>query len=161
MTMVDYFRGLLKYEGWANTATLDSMETVPPGQQSSTQAVRAHQVMAHNQLARSVWLARVQGRSEAVADWFPAWTVAETRRRAADLDRAWEALLAGVTDADLARTVTYTSSEGKSYASRLDEVLTHVFNHSTYHRGQVARLVTEAGGRRASTDYIAMTRRTV
>ena len=77
MSLTEHFRTLQKYEAWANRATLDSMETVPPAARGGTQFVRAQQVMAHNQLARSVWLARLQGRTEAVADWFPAWPVAQ------------------------------------------------------------------------------------
>jgi uncharacterized damage-inducible protein DinB len=47
------------------------------------------------------------------------------------------------------------------YASTIHEVLTHVFNHSTYHRGQIARIVHEQGGQRASTDFIAFSRKQV
>lgn len=158
MSMTDHFRAMQKYEAWANKATLDSMESVPASARGSTQFTRALQVMAHNQLARAVWLARLEGRSEKVADWFPAWPVEQTRARAAELDQAWSALVERTGDADLARSVAYSSSEGVAYRSTVHEVLTHVYNHSTYHRGQVARLVTEAGGRRASTDFIAMTR---
>lgn len=158
MSMTGHFRTMQKYEAWANKATLDSMESVPAAARGSTQFTRALQVMAHNQLARSVWLARLEGRSEKVADWFPAWAIEQTRARAAELDQAWNALLERTAEADLARRVEYTSSEGLAYRSSVHEILTHVYNHSTYHRGQVARLVTEAGGRRASTDFIAMTR---
>lgn len=158
MSMIEHFRTMQRYEAWANKATLDSMESVPAGARSGMQFTRALQVMAHNQLARSVWLARVEGRVEKVADWFPAWTIEQTRARAAELDRLWSALLETAADADMTRQVSYHSSEGVAYRSTLLEVLTHVYNHSTYHRGQVARLVSEAGGRRASTDFIAMTR---
>lgn len=158
MSMTDHFRTMQAYEAWANKATLDSMESVPAASRATTQFTRALQVMAHNQLARSVWLARLEGRSEKVADWFPAWPVEQTRAKAAELDRAWSALLERTAEADLARSISYTSSEGVAYRSTLHDVLTHVFNHSTYHRGQIARLVSEAGGRRASTDFIAMTR---
>lgn len=158
MTLEDYFQKMQAYETWATSLTLDSIETVPDRARGGVQHTRALQVMAHVQIARSVWLARIEGRNEKPADWFPAWTVAETRTKAAELDRGWQKLLAS--NPDFSRAVRYTSSEGVGYESTLGEVLAHVFNHSTYHRGQVARLVNEAGGKRATTDMIAMTRRT-
>lgn len=161
MSLIDHYRSFQRYEAWANALAIDSIESVPPKSLGVTQHVRALQVMAHSQIARSVWLARLQGRSERVADWFPAWTVAEIRAKAADLDRSWEAFLGALSDADIARPIRYTSSEGVGYESATGDIITHVYNHSTYHRGQIARLVTEAGGRRASTDFISMTRRTV
>lgn len=159
MPLADHFRLMQSYETWANKATLDSMDSTPPASRSGMSFTRALQVMAHNQLARSVWLARVQGRVEKPADWFPAWPLAEIRAKAAALDLAWKGVIDGLTDSDLTRLVSYTSSEGVAYQSSVHEILSHLFNHSTYHRGQVARLVSEAGGRRATTDFIAMNRR--
>ena len=117
--------------------------------------------MSHSQIDRTVWLSRLQGKVERVSDWFPPWTIAEIREKAGGQDRDWESFLGTVTEPDIARAVRYTSSEGVAYESTVGEIITHVYNHSTYHRGQVARLVTEAGGKRASTDFIALTRRTL
>lgn len=161
MSQIDRFTLLQRYEAWANALAFDSIESVPASSRGSTQHSRALQVMAHSQIARSVWLARLQGRTEKVADWFPVWTIAEIRAKASDLDRSWGAFLGALSDADLARPVRYASSEGVAYESSTGDIITHVYNHSTYHRGQVARLVTEAGGKRASTDFISMTRRPV
>lgn len=36
----------------------------------------------------------------------------------------------------------YSNIKGEKFTSTLDDILIHVFNHSTYHRGQVALLVT-------------------
>lgn len=159
MGLVDHFRMMQRYEEWANRATLDSIDSVPSNARTGVQYTRALQVMAHNQLARSVWLARVEGRAEKPADWFPAWSAADTRAKAAELDAKWNAFLANLSEEDVARSISYASSEGIGYTSTLGEILAHVYNHSTYHRGQIARLVSEAGGRRATTDLIAMNRR--
>lgn len=161
MALIEHFRMMQAYETWGNAATLDAIDSVPPQSRTGTHFMRAIQVMAHNQVARSVWLARLEGRSEKPSDWFPAWPVGDTRAKAGDLDARWTAYLAKLTDADLDRKIVYSSSEGIGYSSTIAEILAHVYNHSTYHRGQITRLVTEAGGRRATTDLIAMTRKPV
>ncbi len=156
---ITHFLGMLGYEAWATGAVIDSLSTVPAEQTAGPAFTRALQIIAHIQIARRVWMARIEGRVDKPADWFPAWKPTELREVSAELDKSWHEYLLRLSPAELDRDVIYASSEGVRYSSRVDEVLTHVFNHSTYHRGQVARLVTEAGGRRATTDYIAHNRR--
>lgn len=152
---------LLNFDSWATSAVIDSLSTVPAEQTGGPAFTRALQIIAHTQIARRVWMARLEGRVDTPADWFPAWRPLQLREAAAELDKVWHSYLIRLTPAELDRDVIYTSSEGVKYSSRVFDVLTHVFNHATYHRGQVARLVTEAGGRRATTDYIVHTRRSI
>lgn len=161
MSIIEHYKSLQRYEAWANARSIESIESVPAISRGAMQHTRALQVMSHSQIARTVWLSRLQGKVERVSDWFPPWTIAEIREKAGGQDRDWESFLGTVTEPDIARAVRYTSSEGVAYESTVGEIITHVYNHSTYHRGQVARLVTEAGGKRASTDFIALTRRTL
>jgi uncharacterized damage-inducible protein DinB len=162
MNLIDHFRTLHAFEVWVNARVLASLETVPATNRAALAFVRAAQLLPHNTLARQVWLWRIQERAyDNPKDWFPAWSVDETRARMADVDAQWTAYLAGLTDAELSRQSHYRSSEGVQYASTIHEVLTHVFNHSTYHRGQIARIVHEQGGQRASTDFIAFSRKQV
>jgi len=166
--MLDHWRGMLAYETWANERAIASLESVPESARTSPAWDRAVRLIPHNQLARQVWLWRLSATAyESPREWFPAMSPAETRRLCATVDALWgnffEALAGEAARGrdPLAREVRYTSSEGRAYVSRVDEIVAHVLNHSTYHRGQVARLVAECGGQRASTDLIAMTRREV
>lgn len=153
------FTKQLAAETLANDLTLKSLASVPEHGRHSGAFQRASQLLPHNQIARRVWLCRLKGeKPEMPKDWFPSWTPEETRGVCAELDAAWATYLSTITDADLARETQYTSSEGKRYTSLVEDILIHVFNHSTYHRGQIARLVTECGGERAGTDYIAFRR---
>ncbi len=162
-SMLDHFRGLLAYETWANAAAIASLETVPAPNRAGPAWDRACRLLPHNQLARRIWLNRIRGEAyESPTEWFPPMTPEQTRTACATVDAAWADFLGALADAgQLEREVRYTSSEGTGYVSLVREILAHVFNHSTYHRGQVARLVKECGGMQASTDHIAMTRRKV
>jgi uncharacterized damage-inducible protein DinB len=115
------------------------------------------QLLPHNQLSRYVWLARLEGRPyECPKDWFPAWSLEQARMAEEEQNREWAEYLEALSDQDLPKPIGYTSSEGVPHVRIVDDILTHVFNHSTYHRGQLARLVTECGGQRARTDFIAL-----
>ncbi|HYE61862.1 MAG TPA: DinB family protein [Phycisphaerales bacterium] len=156
-TGVSRYGRLLAYEVEATRRALTSIESVPAEGRRHPGFERAIAVMSHVQLARFVWLARVEGRPyENPKDWFPVWTLEQTRLAAQEQDREWAEFLHALSDGDLGTTVGYTSSEGEAKVRVLDDILTHVFNHSTYHRGQVARLVQECGGARAVTDYITL-----
>jgi uncharacterized damage-inducible protein DinB len=156
------FRNLLSYEREANRRTIESLSTVPASARERPEYDRAMQLLPHNLIARRVWLSRLKGAAyEMPSDWFPRWPLEQQRDEEETVHFLWHAYLDSLAEPDLLRDVHYTSSEGQKYVSTVDEILTHVFNHSTYHRGQIARLVTECGGRRATTDFIALTRRPV
>lgn len=160
MSLMDHYRKMLAYETWANERTVASLETIPPAQRSGERYTRVCGLMPHNIIARRTWLLRVRGTPhENPREWFPAWDAAQTRAQAAEVDGLWSEFLAGLRESDLQEELRYTASDGTRYVSTIGEVLAHVFNHSTYHRGQAARIVHELGGQRASTDHIAFTRR--
>lgn len=156
------YRKLLTFEREANRRTMESLSSVPASQREKPQYERAMQLLPHNFIARRVWLHRIKGEEYTnPADWFPRWTLEKQQEEEGLVHGSWHVFLEPLADEQLLREVRYVSSEGQKYVSTLDEILTHVFNHSTYHRGQIARLVGECGGRRAVTDYIAITRRSV
>lgn len=159
MSGIERYRKLLIAEARATALALQSIASIPDANRAGADAQRAQGIMAHIQLARRIWLERAERLASApVPDWFPAWPVEQTAKLAGELDRSWSAFLDSIRDPDLDRPVLYSNIKGEKFTSTLDDILIHVFNHSTYHRGQVARLVTDAGGQRALTDYIAFFR---
>lgn len=146
----------------ANKAALQSLGTVPVDRKTLPAFDRAERLLPHNTIARFVWLRRLTNTPyQMPTEWFPRM---DERTLWADMckaDTAWAQYLDTLKDTDLSKEIEYTSSEGARYASRIGDVILHVHNHSTYHRGQLARLVKECGGTPAVTDLIALTRRRI
>lgn len=159
MTALEHFRGLLAYEAVANAKVAASLESIPPQRQAEPAAARARGIFAHIQSARHVWLSRVGGTPARAWVMFPDWTPAQSLEDACRLDAEWHRWMGMLGDGDMDRQVTYRSTEGAGYVSTIGEILTHVFNHSTYHRGQVALLVAQCGGQPAATDAILFSRK--
>ncbi len=67
---------------------------------------------------------------------------------------AFEALLGG----DLGRAIAYVNSKGEAFESTVGDILLHVAQHGAYHRGQIARLLREAGHTPPYTDFIQFAR---
>lgn len=55
---------------------------------------------------------------------------------------------------DLSETINYTNSKGQTFSNSIHDILFHVINHSTYHRGQIATEFRQNGLDPLVTDYI-------
>ena len=154
MNRVDHHRGLQRYETWASGKTLAAMRTG-----AGEHIARARGIFAHIQMARHEWLARLGYHQRRTWIMFPDWDVDQCQADADRLDNLWTAYLDTLTDADLDAEVRYHSNECKPFTSLRRDILTHVYNHSTYHRGQIAILVKLAGGIPPdATDFIVLSR---
>lgn len=55
---------------------------------------------------------------------------------------------------DFDKIIHYTNSQGKSFSNNVRNILFHVINHATYHRGQIATEYKQQGMKPLTTDYI-------
>jgi uncharacterized damage-inducible protein DinB len=55
---------------------------------------------------------------------------------------------------DVVEIVRYKTLDGKGYGAPLWQLVQHVANHSTYHRGQVLLLLRQLGAKPVSTDLL-------
>ena len=62
--------------------------------------------------------------------------------------------LASLDEDGLRDGVAYRNSKGEFWTSTVGDILTHVVLHASYHRGQIAAAVRQAGGEPAYTDFI-------
>ena len=146
--MKDELLRSLRYDAWANRRVLRLLESHPELVRS-----KAGVLFEHVLAAQSVWIARVEGRSEGLEP-FPAidpdaWpgTLEERSRRMVEL-------CAGGVD----RSCRYRTTQGVEYVTQVGEVLRHVVAHGAYHRGQIALLARDAEVEPVNTDYITYLR---
>lgn len=57
-------------------------------------------------------------------------------------------------ETDLSTSVTYQNSKGQRFQNSVRDVLFHIINHSTHHRGQIATELKHCGVEPLVTDYI-------
>lgn len=152
---------LLDFHYWARDIALDAAGRLAPDQWtrdmgSSFRSVR--DTLVHLYSAEWNWLLRMQGTSPTsmldaatypdVATLAAAWTAHERSLRA----------FVGEAD-DIQRVYEYRTLTGQPGASSLVQIVTHLVNHGSYHRGQVTTLLRQlgaAGGRQM--DLIAFYR---
>lgn len=62
---------------------------------------------------------------------------------------------------DLNKPIPYQNSKGQKFQNKISDILFHIINHSTYHRGQIATDFREKGIEPLATDYIFWKRENV
>jgi uncharacterized damage-inducible protein DinB len=55
---------------------------------------------------------------------------------------------------ELSRVFEYQSWDGPRYRNSIEDILTQLFGHSWYHRGQIALLLRSSGSEPAATDFV-------
>ena len=102
--------------------------------------------LVHLYVSERIWLARLQ-----IAP-YPVPPVSETDYRFAVLQNEWPVLLdrwkqwaSGLTDQDVQQLVSYTDTRGRWWEEPLWQLLLHVVNHGTHHRGQVSGFLRSLG----------------
>lgn len=149
--MMDYFKRLYTHAQWADARTLHSIVD------SEHLPARALELFAHVLGAEHVWLSRVRGTAPHVTV-SPTLSVAECDALMHENHDGYTSLLDELAPGDLQRAVTYRNSAGHEFTSTLQDILTQVAMHGSYHRGQVAALVRAAGDTPQPTDFIAFAR---
>ncbi len=66
-------------------------------------------------------------------------------KRRKQVDDVFKAFAAELTDDALRREVTSTNQKGEQESFAVWEILLHLFNHQTHHRGQVSQILDAAG----------------
>jgi uncharacterized damage-inducible protein DinB len=72
------------------------------------------------------------------------------------LDEIYGSLVEELSEERLAETFSYTNSRGIRRTPAIWQLLLHVFNHQTHHRGQISQILDEAGVENDYSNVIAL-----
>jgi uncharacterized damage-inducible protein DinB len=59
-----------------------------------------------------------------------------------------------LSEEDLTRDLQYTNTKGVASSRNFAEIIMHVFNHHTHHRGQASTLLLQLGQDVGATDFL-------
>ena len=152
--MIERYRRWFQYEQDAHAKVLASLETVPKaGRGRDFQ--RAVDLCAHIMAARRLWLHRFGILDQGPPDLFPRGVDPASLPALMEQTHAlWAGYLDNASDEQIARTFDYTAIDGQRFHSLIEDILTQLFGHSIYHRGQIAFLVARCGGEPPVTDFV-------
>jgi uncharacterized damage-inducible protein DinB len=160
--LIARFRRWFEYEKDAHAKVLASFATVPVDRRDAPEFHRAVAVFAHIVEARRVWLGRMGVIPLSTGPLFPDESdVDHVTKEWQTVQELWSRHLVSVTEQEIARVFEYQSYDSGRFHNSVEEILTQLFGHSWYHRGQIAVLVRAAGGQPAVTDFVYWSRQPV
>ncbi len=157
--LVEQYRRWFEYEQASHAKVVAALRAVPEERRAADAFRQAVDLLVHLVGARRLWLERLGGAPRAAQDLFPKGLALEAAASGlAEVEAAWTGYLGSLDDAAAERTFEYQSLEGDWYRNTIADILTQVFGHSWYHRGQIAWLLRSMGCEPAQTDFVFWTR---
>jgi uncharacterized damage-inducible protein DinB len=151
--LVDFY----EYNRWANLRTIESaseLSTEDYWRDVGGSFPSVRETLQHILAAEVVWLSRWEGHSLGEPPDYAG--LIETN----SLSRLWQSFwkrqfsfVNALADDELSRPIAIRTRNGIETVQPLGDMMHHVVNHSSYHRGQAASLVRMLGGTPRSTDY--------
>lgn len=155
---LERIKALYDFNRWANGRVLEAAEKLSSEQftkdlRNSFPSIR--DTLVHIMGAEWIWLERWKGNSPKAllaALEFP--TVLFIRNRWPEIEQEQRKFIAGATEESLKKVIAYTNLKGVPYQYPLWQMLQHLVNHSTYHRGQITTMLRQLGAEPVATDFL-------
>ena len=156
-------RMLTRYNRWANALMLDAVAKLPPDEAAKPRTTLFKSIvhtLNHNYVIDAIFQAHLEGRDHGYTARNTAQppTLEELRSMQHGMDEWWIAWSDRVSDAQLDETVSFTFVGGGPGAMTRGELLLHIINHTSYHRGFAADLFYQVPAKPPTTDLTVFLR---
>jgi uncharacterized damage-inducible protein DinB len=136
---VDTLRLHLDYSAWATQRLMDAAAKLSEEELTrdfKTADKTVLDTLVHIYAADRIWLARVLGEQRAtfVDPEDRDLTLLQTEWPA--LHQRWKLWLRDFNDGDVMRVIDFKDTKGRPYSQPVWQILLHLVNHGTHHRGQ-------------------------
>ncbi|MFD2200286.1 DinB family protein [Shivajiella indica] len=143
--MKAFFNDLLEYTYRSNLETILILERNESKISAKTLNIVSHLLNAHH-----IWNHRILGKKPR----FGVWDLQQIENLGEFNKECFERSKRILKNLAFSKQITYTTSKGDTFSSTIQEILFHIVNHSTYHRGQIMAQLRESGLEPISTDFI-------
>lgn len=164
MMDVDTAHLLASYRLWADRLTFDAVAALPPGEATRQRPTPLKSILGtlnHNYVVDLIWKAHLEGRDHGFAarDLILHEDLPALWRAQQSVNRWYVDWSDRQTAPLLDETVRFRFVDGKHGAMTRGDILLHVVNHATYHRGWIAEMFFQVPAPNPTTDlpvYLAM-----
>lgn len=157
---------LAAYNTWANQQLVDFILSLPADlsiQETPSSFNTIQKTLLHMWDAESIWWQRIKLQETVI----PPGThfKGNTRDAASGLlhqNKLWENWVNAASAGMMDHVILYYNSKKEPIKIRIDQLLLHVFNHGTYHRGQLVTMLRQLGVPKIpGTDYFIWSKKHV
>jgi len=157
---------LSAYHIWANQLLLNTIEQLPEEKQKqevSSSFNSLYKTVLHMWSAESIWWQRMKllERINIPAETFNG-DMKELAMSLLQQDRQWNEWISNAQEHHLEHVFQYQNLKGEQFKQPIYQMLLHLFNHGTYHRGQLVTILRQLGVEKIpATDFIVWSRKGV
>lgn len=142
--MIPLFKKVFEYHHHFNQKLMDEVKKYIDQLPERTYPLFCHVINAHQ-----VWNARITGTQPIGIHDVHTWK--KCHKIDTENYRQTVSILSG---GNLARKIIYKNSKGEDFCNSISDILFHVVNHSTHHKGQIVSDFRQQGIPPMVTDYI-------
>lgn len=148
--MKEFFLKWYSYNAWANRRIIGCLE-----RQAITDE-KILTVMGHLMSANFIWLNRIKDLPKSKYELWGKYDVPALKQMVEEADEQWMNFIHEHENFD--RVLKYRNYVGDYFESNVQQIMIHLVNHGSYHRGQVAMLLRQRGFEPINTDFITYDR---
>lgn len=148
--MKEFFIKWYHYNAWANRRVISCLEK----QQVADEKILT--VFGHLMAANFIWLNRIKGLPKSKYELWGKYELEVLRSMVEEADQEWMSFIHEHESFD--RLMKYHNYVGDYFENNVQQIMIHLVNHGTYHRGQVALLLRQKGFEPVNTDFITYDR---
>lgn len=162
--MKDLLSQLAAYNIWANQKLLDVILAMPEEKQKQelpSSFKSLYTTALHMLSAESIWWQRMklQERINSPMENFKG-SMKELATELLQQNRQWQEWIKTATEPMLDHVFQYYNQQKESFKQPVFQMILHVFNHGTYHRGQLVNMLRQLGIEKIpQTDFIVWSRK--
>jgi len=143
--MKTFFRDKFEYNYQSNARVYEQILNSPEAYKEDIQELTSHTLNAQN-----IWNHRIIGKAFSQEVW-GVFALEELH----DLnDEYYHLSLKIIDEFSTEQTIYYRNTKGQEFSNTVGDILYHIVNHSTYHRGQIISKLKALDIAPIATDYI-------
>jgi uncharacterized damage-inducible protein DinB len=150
-----------QFNQWAHKRLLDLINTLTPEQQHAitpSSFDSLYKTVFHVWGAESLWLGRLNHAPITITGDPFNESMEKLSSALEAVDQLWVEWVASRNDEQLVQKLNYQNKAGVPFTQSYDLLLQHIFNHSTYHNGQLVTMLRALGVQNIpATDFVAWT----
>ncbi len=162
--MKELLKQFAAYNSWANQKIMEVILALPEEKQltevpSSMKSL--YKTILHMWDAESVWWQRMkmQERFTFPSENFKG-NMANLANGLLQQNKLWEEWVSNASDLSIEHVFQYQNSKREQFKQPIYQMLLHVFNHATYHRGQLINMLRQLDIEKLpATDFIVWSRK--
>lgn len=161
--MKELLKQYAMYHHWANQKLFEVILSLPEEKQQevvTSSFPSVHKTLLHMWDAESAWWQRLKlnERITVPSENFQGST-ADIIQGLLHQDKLWEEWISQASDRMLEHVFQYKSFKNEQFKQPIFQMVLHVLNHGTYHRGQLVTMLRQLGITKIpQTDFVVWTR---